>query len=496
MNLDTKVVSVLKSRGSSTKTSPDSTLKTKVKINNDIFIMDSIKALSQEMHHHIKSSRLQSVNEKIHSIINGIHKEEKQQIKIAQESILDLDIVTGKSTKKYPKKRNMSYSNKKSKSKQKNNYKNLNTSMDTIQSQKVSFYERSMLNKNKKEYEIELLRNQMREELKEKFTEKPTLNSNTLKIAEARKTKPLYLRTQEVLMMKTTYLENLKQERNALEKLENSKIHDKNLSSQITENSKECLTSKERSDHFFNSQISWQKKINNRNKLAQIEKDNQHQIEESAMFKPAINKTSEILVSMKSINVEENDHGNLATYERLYNRHEEHLEKLKKKSEEPVSSFIPKINKNKLTYVKPKVFESDKANPINTIKPAKTRTKSAKLKENEKVKKMNSSTLENTSLSRIAEYSPNRVSGKATSSIETRPTMYLKRSSWKNKLDNANKRNNNKNSPRRKSKNNAQNSSDHLYKLNIRSGSAWDISNENVIKLNPKFKNMLETLLD
>jgi hypothetical protein len=185
--------------------------------------------------------------------------------------------------------------------------------------------------------EKHLFNHQMEEKRHRKVVEElsnlrpsPGMNEKSRKIIfeKMKEEKPIYLRYQEEIENKKNKLENLKQ----------NLIHEKYDG---------CIKkSKSFSQASFNEWVktsnTWfQKKEEKLEILKKIYSENEEESEQ-LIFKPAIDKTSELIVNYKN-KLEPNDR---PFYEKLYSKHEEKLRKLEIKRSILLPTFKPKINKN------------------------------------------------------------------------------------------------------------------------------------------------------
>jgi len=85
-------------------------------------------------------------------------------------------------------------------------------------------------------------------------------------------------------------------------------------------------------------------------KLDMLQKENMQKLleNEECYFTPKINKTSLILANVKNFN----ENKGLLTHEKLYNHHKEKQLKIQEKIKSITPSFIPKINRNKPSFLK------------------------------------------------------------------------------------------------------------------------------------------------
>ena len=514
--------------------SPTHTSANKYKPPQEVTLKDSVHALSQEMQNHFKHSQKQTFNDAFHDMIKNIHKEEKDQLKQAQHSILDLDIVTGKSTQKYEKTKNHSHRGHSAKNKKNKSdlyhkgYKAIRISNNTSfesqdpdnRNKKLNFYEREMARLHKKQYDIDAMRNHLRAEEKENLKEKPTLNKKTKKLIEEtmNKVNPIYLRTQEIIEKKNFDLENLKRAYTEMDRVETR--FNKTVSNQIN-NTTDFINTAKNHDHdhdqdkindFVRTQMQWQRQTDEKKERLKKEFEKKKVDNEVGMFKPKLNKISEIIVQANrenNIEIENNNmtqNINLPTHERLFNQHEGNLEKRKMMYTENLPPFVPNVNKNILTHIKSKVYTHTGGDIRNFSKGKRNNSTNANSRSVNNKNKINNSNNPNSSPSNERNINKSYIEENMTPNFESTPQnesrnvprdsvsnrMYLKKSSWEVQVEVVNKMNNRKSTSKRKSE--SENIND-LYKLNIGKGSAWDKQKENLIPLNPKFKSIIGNIL-
>jgi len=120
-----------------------------------------------------------------------------------------------------------------------------------INHKKLSFYEKNLFHKQKKELAIEMLRNKLKNEKQNEFKEVPELSKKTKEIIKEKlnETKPLYQRLDEVIENKSNYMHNLKKFHNEESKF--IKFREYNMMNQNTQ-----LNELSNIDNFDYSNIS------------------------------------------------------------------------------------------------------------------------------------------------------------------------------------------------------------------------------------------------
>lgn len=486
-------------------------------------VKESIDFMSKELQSHFKKlSNKESVSHKtVEKILQSQHDEEekKQNFFKGKNSILDMDIVQKEEKKKVK-------SSNKVKRRKSELYKPgvlLNASMEGTsqklsasvdKNKKMTFYQKQIMHNQKKQYDLDMKRKLIRDEENQKFQEKPKLSDKTTQIIHDRffYERPIYMRTQEVINKKQNNINNLK--RYLLDVEEHQKFlrmqeNNMTINKEKTLNNQNDPYSKEKMDQFIFKQTEWKKKIENKKERMKDEIERIHTEADMMLYKPTINKTSEILVQLKTqgynedyLNTSQNQphNNNLPTYERLYQQHEFDLDKRQKLYYENMPDFIPKTNSTKmLKYVKPpldlqasdrKYSVKKKMNQSLTILGRNNQkfNKEDMFKDHKESIKLDSvnrhqskdASRDLSSKELEGFQSPNFNTNFSNAEKPTKPKN-IQDVSWEKKLANINKKTGSK----------KDFDTDLFYKLNIRSSSAWDKQKENTVHLDPKFTSIV-----
>jgi hypothetical protein len=494
-------------------------------------VKESINIMSKELQSHFKKlSMKESVNHKtVEKILQSQHEEEekKQNFFKGKNSILDMDIVQKEEKKsKSPKKRKGSIQPKRRKSElykpgvllnasMEGTFHNLSPSVD--KKRKMTFYQKQMMHNQKKQYDLEMKRKLLRDEEKEKIQEKPKLTNKTTQIIQERffYERPIHERTQEVIIRKQNNINNLKRyllDVEEHEKLLRMQENNMSINYEKTIYNQNEPYGKERMEQFVHKQLEWKKKIENKKERMKDEIERIHTEADMMLYKPTINKTSEILVQLKTQGYNEdylhtsqnqNQNYNLPTYERLYQQHEMDLDKRQKLYYDNIPNFIPKTNSTKmLKYVKPpidlqtterKISDKKKMNKSLTSLGRNNQSfyNEDKFKDHKDSSKFSSgnkyqSKEVSRDLSKELEgyHSPNFNNNYGNLELPPKPQK-SEEVSWEKKLANINKKSNSK----------KDSDPDFFYKLNVRSSSAWDKQKENTVHLDPKFTSIVNNFV-
>jgi hypothetical protein len=206
-----------------------------------------------------------------------------------------------------------------------------------------SFYERKKDAIEKKGKKLEKLRNiKLEEELKH-IKIKPKMNKTSQKIMEKKKNeiKPIQDRVNEIVDKKYLKIDRLKQ---LYIDIENSHC------SKVISNSH---FDEKKFEEWLNRQMKWE--LEKKSKLENVKVENE-KLENSmmkSMYRPTINRNSDLLVKSKVLNTEQNlKNKEECIYDKLYNMKDDKYNKMVKRLVETIPSFTPTINKNIPNYLK------------------------------------------------------------------------------------------------------------------------------------------------
>jgi hypothetical protein len=497
---------------------------------------EQIESLSNEFQVIRKQSNRKSMNESLVDLLNNLH-EEDEKIKNTKErnSILDHAFLANNirqgsrfgTGKKRNKNRTKSKKHNSQNSFKNNSATNISVSFEHANPQSnVSFYLKEKERIQRKNFNLEIKRNEKIYLEKELVREKPELSKNTQKIISDRRMndeKPIYLRTQEVLLKKEIDLQTLKkryEEQNELENNDSYIMHQNTRAISATMKTQSNQNNMDRVLTWVEQQTRWQK--NKQEKLIRTKNDiRKLDSETDNIFKPHINKTSQNLAKMKNQN-----NINISIHDKLYNEKNELKDNHEKLLQEYALPFHPTTNKiNKvpialytgtcqstLTNMIPTItnYDIEEESPSNLIeirnnrllKIGKNRTRNKSMTEvpngltsaksiimkgqQEKFIIKNTSNLSNLSSLNRTIRKEQRNSSNPNFSFS--PDTNKKREKrWQEEINDINKHYHG-------AKKNAYEQKDFLYKLNIRPSSAWYKDKENSIIVS-KRDSLIKTLL-
>jgi hypothetical protein len=206
-----------------------------------------------------------------------------------------------------------------------------------------SFYERKKDAIEKKEKKLEKLRNiKMEEELKH-IKIKPKMNKTSQKIMEKKKNeiKPIQDRVNEIVDKKYLKIDRLKQ---IYIDIENSHC------SKVISNSP---FDERKFEEWLNRQMKWELEKKNKLESVKVEIEKLENSMMKSMYRPTIDRNSDMLVKSKVLNTEQNlKNKEESIYDKLYNMKDEKYNKMVKRLVESIPSFTPTINKNIPNYLK------------------------------------------------------------------------------------------------------------------------------------------------
>ena len=200
------------------------------------------------------------------------------------------------------------------------------------------FLTRNKIREERRLYNIEKERNELKQKERSLLQEKPTISKNSLIISLTDRKIPLYLRTQYIIKAKEKKLNDLR----------NS--YKSNLS---TSPKKETIDERRLKTHsysverFYEKQIKWTKRIKKENIFRRdLLELNNNELKE-CRFHPELSEDS--LEIIETINYNNNMNGktkNESIYEKLYNEKDKKKKKVDLLIKQNIPSFKPYINKN------------------------------------------------------------------------------------------------------------------------------------------------------
>ena len=327
------------------------------------------------------------------------------------------------------------------------------------------FLTRNKIREEKRLYNIEKERNELKEKEKSLLQETPKISKNSIIISLTDKKMPLYLRTQYIIESKNKKLEEL---RNSY-KLNLSTSPKK----EITEE-KRLKTLSYSVERFYENQIQWSSKIKKENVFRKnfLEINNKDLIE--CKFHPELSEGS--LEIIRTINYKNNINekkNNESIYEKLYKEKDEKEKKRKLIIEKNLPSFKPYINQNP-KYKKIAAKFINKGTYSYNIKMQENKENIMKKKledeKNKKKKKKNKSVDRRTKKNNIDIMEIGKI--KKSESVDHWSTSLMKMKPKKDKI-----------------------LTDNLYHLNIMPSTAWNENGVNAVPLKGESKNIIKAFL-
>ena len=327
------------------------------------------------------------------------------------------------------------------------------------------FLTRNKIKEQKRLYNIEKERNELKEKEKSLLQETPKISKNSIIISLTDKKMPLYLRTQYIIESKNKKLEEL---RNSY-KLNLSTSPKK----EITEE-KRLKTLSYSVERFYENQIQWSSKIKKENVFRKnfLEINNKDLIE--CKFHPELSEGS--LEIIRTINYKNNINekkNNESIYEKLYKEKDEKEKKRKLIIEKNLPSFKPYINQNP-KYKKIAAKFINKGTYSYNIKMQENKENIMKKKledeKNKKKKKKNKSVDRRTKKNNIDIMEIGKI--KKSESVDHWSTSLMKMKPKKDKI-----------------------LTDNLYHLNIMPSTAWNENGVNAVPLKGESKNIIKAFL-
>jgi hypothetical protein len=327
------------------------------------------------------------------------------------------------------------------------------------------FLTRNKIKEQKRLYNIEKERNELKEKEKSLLQETPKISKNSIIISLTDKKMPLYLRTQYIIESKNKKLEEL---RNSY-KLNLSTSPKK----EITEE-KRLKTLSYSVERFYENQIQWSSKIKKENVFRKnfLEINNKDLIE--CKFHPELSECS--LEIIRTINYKNNINekkNNESIYEKLYKEKDEKEKKRKLIIEKNLPSFKPYINQNP-KYKKIAAKFINKGTYSYNIKMQENKENIMKKKledeKNKKKKKKNKSVDRRKKNNNIDIMEIGKI--KKSESVDHWSTSLMKMKPKKDKI-----------------------LTDNLYHLNIMPSAAWNENGVNPVPLKGESKNIIKAFL-
>ena len=327
------------------------------------------------------------------------------------------------------------------------------------------FLTRNKIREERRLYNIEKERNELKQKERSLLQEKPTISKNSLIISLTDRKIPLYLRTQYIIKAKEKKLNDLR----------NS--YKSNLS---TSPKKETIDERRLKTHsysverFYEKQIKWTKRIKKENIFRRdLLELNNNELKE-CRFHPELSEGS--LEIIETINYNNNMNGktkNESIYEKLYNEKDKKKKKVDLLIKQNIPSFKPYINKNpKYKKIASKFINKGTYSYNVKMQENKENIMKKKLEDEKKKKKKKQSK----SVDRRAKN--NTIDIMQIGKIKTSESV----DHWSTSLM--------KMKPRKD-----KNLTDNLYHLNIMPSAAWNENGVNPVPLKGESKNIIKAFL-
>lgn len=251
--------------------------------------MASIKRVAQEMSDHVLNTKKKDVYSRVDDILSKLERQNNENNN--RRSVLDLEILMENEPKnlrmkKNPKKKisNISFDNSK-----------IPDTQNDRSQHKPDFFERQISQYNQHQIRLNHIRQENLELEKEKVYEKPKISKTSQKLAKEKldRSKPLYLRSNDILKERDNKRDKL---RRNIEEMKKSELKKQDRASSVKNKSKPY--DPETFEKWRLDQINWiDKKKENIIKMKKMMQNVNGN--ESPSNRPEINKRSEVLANKK-----------------------------------------------------------------------------------------------------------------------------------------------------------------------------------------------------
>lgn len=219
------------------------------------------------------------------------------------------------------------------------------------------FLRRELDHEQRRQYNIEVMRNKYRDEERKVMQEKPKLTKATIEISKTLNNPPIYTRTNEDVNKRKASLESLK-------KMYTQQCEYKVSNYENSNTDYKKRTKTEYSDDRFNTwltqQNEWSKKVTKKKMVrsASLAEQKSKALQDD--------KENHPLITHKSIQILKKSNRK-SSFERLYTKNNDNFNR-EVLQMETMPSFTPKINKNKFSYIKPRYYPDLTSHNENTTK--------------------------------------------------------------------------------------------------------------------------------
>ena len=197
------------------------------------------------------------------------------------------------------------------------------------------FLTRNKIREEKRLYNIEKERNELKQKEQNLLQEVPTISKNSMIISLTDRKKPLYLRTQYILEEKEKKLNELR-DKYKLKSKKKKSVDEKRLKTQSYY-----------VERFFEKEIQWKKRISKENIFKNYLLEINNKDLKECRFHPQLSEGSlEIIDTINYNNNINGKKGNESIYEKLYNEKDIKKKQLDSLIKKNLPSFKPYVNKN------------------------------------------------------------------------------------------------------------------------------------------------------
>ena len=332
------------------------------------------------------------------------------------------------------------------------------------------FLKRELDHEQRRQYNIEVMRNKYRDEERKVMQDKPKLSKNSLEISKTLKNPPLYVRTYEEVNKRKASVESLKK-LYTQQAQENNNDHNNKLTtydgSDYKKRNKTENFSAERFNTWLTQQNEWSKKVTKKKMMrsSSLAEEQNKALQDDMSSQPQKSKKS--VQSMKILGNQKLKNQRKSSYDRLSTKTENTFNK-EMIQLETTPSFTPMINKNsKYNKIKPRYYPdltSHNQNTTETIKQKRMKKKNNRAKSVDRRKKIEDEI-------DIMEVGNRR----KTESVDHWSTTLLKMGKNRSNINYV--------------------PSEILYKLNIMHAAAWNENDVNNVPLQGESKNIIKAFI-
>ena len=324
------------------------------------------------------------------------------------------------------------------------------------------FLTRNKIREEKRLYNIEKERNELKQKEQNLLQEVPTISKNSMIISLTDRKKPLYLRTQYILEEKEKKLNELR-DKYKLKSKKKKSVDEKRLKTQSYY-----------VERFFEKEIQWKKRKEKDNIFKNYLLEINNKDLKECRFHPQLSEGSlEIIDTINYNNNINGKKGNESIYEKLYNEKDIKKKQLDSLIKKNLPSFKPYVNKNpKYKKIAAKFLNKGTYSYNIKMQDNKENLMKKKLEEdkNKKKKKKSKSVDRRAKNNTIDIMQIGKI--KKSESVDHWSTSLMKMKPKKDKI-----------------------LTDNLYHLNIMPSAAWNENGVNPVPLKGESKNIIKAFL-